>query len=248
MTRKRLRRWILLLIAALLMVVALGVLLAPHVLRSYLVRWSGMQRLAPYVYIDPDMSESRQELFLAVLVNARGRVEGLYGEMTAHPTIIAGHSMDVMAVYGGNTYNRAGKTLSSAAATFIILGPQGVRDVNILAHELAHAEFFARIGYLNRSSVPNWFDEGLAVQVDERISLDSWRLGTDNGRTAPELSQMGVIRHDDWLGYATAKYEVRRWLDLVGLQGLLHLIESINHGAEFYQIYRSIEEAHTSAQ
>jgi hypothetical protein len=150
--------------------------------------------------------------------------------------------MQVMKDYGGNSYNRAGRTLSTAVETFIILGPYGIRKVDILAHELAHAEFFQRLGYRNRNQVPNWFDEGLAVQVDDRVSLEQWRWSTDDGRTAPELSQIGIIRHDDWLGYATAKHEVNRWLNIVGQEGLLSLIDEIRAGEDFHQVYRAIEE------
>ncbi len=230
------------------MVVALAVLLAPNVVRSYLVRWSSMVRIAPGVYVDPGMSLDQQKQFLAVLDKAEERVAALYGEYSAQPVIIAGHTMDVMEIYGGDRYNRAGKTLSSAAATFIILGPHGVRDVDILAHEMAHAEFFTRIGYRNRERVPNWFDEGLAVQVDERVSLGTWSQGAGDGSAGPDLARMGVIRHDDWLGYATAKHEVRRWLDQVGQRGLLSLLRELRQGTEFYQAYQGVEEEHASNQ
>lgn len=243
MTRRLVRRWLLLSAAALLMAAAFSGLLAPNILRSYLVRWSDMQQAAPRVYVDSGMSPDQRDRFLMVLDEAEARVVGLYGDYTAEPTIIAGHTMHVMEAFGGNSYNRAGRTLSSGISTFIILGPQGIRDVDILAHELAHAEFFKRIGYRKRDQVTNWFDEGLAVQVDDRVSLEQWRLRTDNGSTAPELSQMGVIRHDDWLGYATAKHEVRRWLDVVGQRGLLALIESVRAGEDFHQVYGAIEEA-----
>jgi hypothetical protein len=242
----RIKRWFLLLLAALVMAVALGALLAPHVLRCYLVRWSDMQRIAPGVYVDPGMPQTQRDRFLALLAEAETRVAALYGEYSTHPVIIAGHTMMVMEIYGGNSDNRAGKTLSSGAATFVVLGPNGVRDTNILAHELAHAEFFARVGYRNRGRVPVWFDEGLAVQVDERVPLETWRLDASGGRAAPDFGEMGGIRHDDWLSYATAKAEVHRWLDQVGQQGLLGLFRELRQGAAFYQAYRDIEAAHAS--
>ena len=193
MTRKRILRWLLLGVVAVFLTMTFMGLMAPNVVRAYMVRWSNLTQVAPKVYVDPNMTPAMQIGFMDALERAKGRVAGLYGEYTANPTIVAGQDMQVMKDYGGNSYNRAGRTLSTAVETFIILGPYGIRKVDILAHELAHAEFFKRLGYRNRNQVPNWFDEGLAVQVDDRVSLEQWRWSTDDGRTAPELSQIGII-------------------------------------------------------
>jgi hypothetical protein len=156
--------------------------------------------------------------------------------------------MEVMKTYGGNSYNRAGRTYLTPVTTFIILGPDGVLSADVLSHELAHAEFSARIGHWNRDKIPNWFDEGLAVQFDDRYSEAEWQTRTDNGRTAPDLDQIGTIKHDDWLGYATAKHEVRRWLDIVGQEGLWALLQAIKSGEEFQETYYSLERTYTTAQ
>jgi hypothetical protein len=59
---------------------------------------------------------------------------------------------------------------------------------------------------------------------------------------------MGTIEHDDWLGYATAKHEVERWLEVVGREGLEALLQSIQNGAGFQETYQAIERAHTNPQ
>jgi hypothetical protein len=212
------------------------------------VKWSDLDNIAPNLYVDPDMSESQRQILLSSLADAKEKVAGLYGKYTANPVIIAGHTMEVMKTYGNNSYNRAGRTYLTLAATFIILGPEGSLSADVLSHELGHAEFSARIGYWNRNAVPNWFDEGLAVQFDDRYSEAEWRTRTDNGRMAPSLDQIGIIRHDDWLGYATAKHEVRRWLDTVGQEGLWALLQAIRNGDEFQEAYHSLEQAYTTAQ
>ena len=111
----------------------------------------------------------------------------------------------------------------------------------MLAHELAHIEFAVRIGHWNRGKIPVWFDEGLAVQFDGRYSETEWQTRTDNGRIAPALDEIGIITHNDWLKYATAKHKVKRWLDIVGQTGLAALVQSIHNGADFQQTYRAIE-------
>jgi hypothetical protein len=233
----------------LLLLGALFLTLAPRaIVRCYLVRWSSLDRLAPKLYVDPHMPQSQRQNLLSSLSGARERIATLYGEHTANPVIIAGHTMEVMSAYGGNAYNRAGRAYLTPVATFIILGPDGLRSGDVLAHELGHAELVARIGHGHLAGVPNWFDEGLAMQFDDRYSEAAWRTRTDNGRTAPDLNQMGTIEHDDWLGYATAKHEVERWLEVVGREGLEALLQSIQNGAGFQETYQAIERAHTNPQ
>jgi hypothetical protein len=233
-------------VSLLLLVAALVAVIAPDVTRCYLVRWSALDNIAPHVYVDPGMPESQGQTLLSSLAEGRERVAALYGEYSANPTIIAGHTMEVMKAYGGNSYNRAGRAYLTPVANFIVLGPDGTRSLDILSHELAHVEFSTRIGHRNRSRVPNWFDEGLAVQFDDRYSEAEWRTLTDDGRTAPDLDHKGIITHDDRLGYATAKHEVRRWLDIVGQEGFFTLLTAIRNGDEFQEAYRSIEQAYTT--
>jgi hypothetical protein len=59
------------------------------------------------------------------------------------------------------------------------------------------------------------------------------------------LDQIGIITHDDWLKYATAKHEVRRWLDVVGQEGFWAFLQSIRNGAGFQEAYRSTGRAYT---
>jgi hypothetical protein len=234
----------------LLLIGVVGVKLAAHpIVRCYLVRWSDLDTIAPNVYIDPDMPESQRQLLLSSLADAKARVATLYDEYTANPVVIAGHTMEVMKAYGGSSDNRAGRAHLTPIAAFIVLGPNGLSSVeNVLPHELAHVEFSARIGHGNRGKIPVWFEEGLAVQFDDRYSKTEWQIRTDNGRTVPALDQIGIITHNDWLKYATAKHEVRRWLDVVGQEGFWAFLQSIQSGAEFQETYHSIERAYTTPQ
>jgi len=245
---KRVVKILLALILLLFLGAAFSRLASHGIARCYLVKWSKLDNIAPNLYIDPGMPKSQRQVLLLSLADARARVAALYGEYTANPVIIAGHTMEVMRTYGSNSYNRAGRTYLTLATTFIILGPEGSLSTDVLSHELGHAEFSARIGYWNKNEVPNWFDEGLAVQVDDRYSEAEWRARTDNGRVAPALDQIGIMRHDDWLGYATAKHEVRRWLDTVGQEGLWALLQAIRNGDEFQETYHSVEQIHTTTQ
>lgn len=227
----------------LLVLAGLGIAkLSGHpVMQCYFVRWTELEEIAPKVFIDPNMPEDKREFLLVSIEEAKDRISGLYGEYTAAPVIIAGHTMEVMERFGGNTYNQVGRTYLTALGSYIIFGPDGISDTDVIAHEIGHAELAQRIGQKAANQLPDWFEEGLALQFDNRFTEEDWEKRTSNGINAPNLEEISVITHDDWLGYATAKHEVRRWLDAAGQDGLLSLLQSIRNGADFYQAYQSIE-------
>jgi len=124
------KRLLLVGIALLLIVAVLAVRAAPAVARCYVVRWSDLDNMSPNFYVDPDMPESQRQMLLSSLPDAKARVATLYGEYTADPVIITGHTMDVMKTYGGNSYNRSGRTCLTPVASLFILGPNGVRSID----------------------------------------------------------------------------------------------------------------------
>ena len=235
--------WLLLLMGA-----AYFVLDRQAIIRSYLVRWSDLEEISPNLYVNPQMQVTQKLLLISSLADSKKRLHSLYGEYTADPVVIAGHTMEVMKVYGGNSYNRTGRTYLTTVATIVVLGPDGVVSQDVLSHELAHAEFVKRIGYRNKNAIPSWFDEGLAVQFDYRFSDSERRFANDNVEAALELDQLGTIEHDDWLGYAKSKQEVGRWLEVVGEKGFRDLLQAIRSGDNFYETYRLIEQTYSAAQ
>ena len=56
--------------------------------------------------------------------------------------------------------------------SIILLNHQG-QQLDVMAHEWAHAEFVHRVGIIHRElNVPTWLDEGLAMQVDLRTGYN----------------------------------------------------------------------------
>ena len=78
----------------------------------------------------------------------------------------------------------------------ILLNADG-QNVDVMAHEWAHAETAARVGVLHRTyQMPTWLDEGLAMQVDLRPSYNLQalqRLVQQAGRV-PRLTQISSPR------------------------------------------------------
>jgi hypothetical protein len=240
-------RSILLVLVLLLLVIGTYYKLSQYeIIRSYLVRWSDLENIGPDLYVDPGMPESQQQILRTSLADAKENIATLYGEYTADPVIIGGHTMEVMKTYAGNSYNRAGRTYLTLLRTFIILGPRGVLDEDVISHELAHAEFSARVGHKSSDEIPSWFDEGLAVQFDGRVPEVESPPRDEEGSYAFDLNQKDDIKHDDWQAYANAKHEVRRWLDVVGREGFQKFVQAMRSGEDFQEAYHSIEDANST--
>jgi hypothetical protein len=208
---------------------------------------AGMRPLAGNVYIDPSLPDDQAEAGLALLEAARQRVAAVYGDLEARPNIVFCASADCYRSFGAIG-------LGFTDGKHIVFAPEG-RSVAIIAHELAHVEFAARIGGFDKvlKTVPQWFDEGQAVMVSmaEEFSDHAWSHATGNGRHAPDLGTLASM--DEWmritgvkgenmqLSYGTARREVSRWFGHCGCAGLSALISALQANEPFAKAYARIE-------
>jgi hypothetical protein len=127
----------------------------------------------------------------------------------------------------------------------LIVSPRGVDPV-IVRHELSHAELHAELGFLKTidGAVPQWFDEGLAVNVsdDPRYLAP---VGSDRCLVEP-TGELPADRHawiqgaQNDLLYAKAACIVSRWLgDAKGPERVRSLVRALNAGQPFETSYRS---------
>jgi hypothetical protein len=141
------------------------------------------------VYFAPDIDGDARRGLLEQLADARRRVAEFFGPLRARPKLIfsARDSDSFMeGKVAATRYHPFGAT--------IVVGPEG-RSVDVLAHELAHAELLARIGYPRLDwCVPTWFDEGLAAQFDARPIHGAAALQRRlaEGWRAPPLEQLAT--------------------------------------------------------
>jgi hypothetical protein len=171
------------------------------------------------------MPADRRGAAKATVEAARARVRAFYGDLQSTPRVLICATESCYSPLGGGS---RGVTLLDRA---LILSPRGA-DTVIAAHELAHAELHRRIGLaatLGRS-VPQWFDEGLAVVVsDDPRSLAP---GPDRCRAEPggdlPAARAAWIETAASAGlYARAACRVSRWLDAHGgAAGVLSLVSS----------------------
>jgi hypothetical protein len=219
----------------------------PRIVRTHLVPLippGDLVRVGDDLWVESAMNSVELGRVEDDLVRARARVAGIFGEVRAHPTVIV-----VRDVAGIDRYcaNDTGAAYNSPFGSFVVLGPHGYASVDVIAHELVHAEHAQRAGYLRYTlATPMWFIEGLAMQVDTRSRYDdrAWSETTDDGRNAPALESLETARGfgggNAVARYATARRKVARWLAEAGPRGLHTLLEASLSSGSFESLYGEI--------
>jgi hypothetical protein len=165
------------------------------------------------------------------------------GKFVAKPIIIYCKTYKQYLKYS-NEYT-AGLTRVTSVNTYLVLWKGGL-NLDVIAHELCHAELSARLGIYNRLLLmPGWFDEGLAMQLDEREEFD-WETDTTNfyeylkpmrGYKAFWKGSLFRVQKN----YCYAKIEVGNWLGPEPSEKLYKLVKGLNEGVPFIQLYEELD-------
>ncbi len=190
------------------------------------------------IYIDASLdADLEKDKILSNLDAARLLLREVYVEVEAPlPAIFLCVSKNCATYLG-----RRGEKASSFGHWAIVVYRDG-NSPGILAHELSHIEIGFRLGFYNMSSVPIWFDEGVAVVVsqDRRyLNVDpSGRLSCKEGVSGAMITDL-----DEWwrragtgdIGiYSAAACEVIKWIDHSGNEGsLVRLLDLLRSGESF---------------
>ena len=165
----------------------------------------------------------------------RQRISDLFGAPQARPIIVFWRQADFLAKLRLNEYAST-HMLGTRACTFV--GPKG-RNVDVVAHELVHAEVFDRVGpWVRMTQVPVWFDEGLAMQVDHRgeyslpEDVSTTYIRSVSGPAAFFVANDHALTHN----YAAAKLEMARWVSAVGRQEVYARLARMRSGEPFSKV------------
>lgn len=215
--------------------------LFPEQTRSILVDYSHFKK-EDRLYFSPMTAQSKIDSVQSLIELASSRVANFWGEKTCNPKFIYCETSEDFKKFG-SPYPVPALT-HIKFCSYIVISKEGV-DVDIISHELSHAEFYKRIGFSNWSfKIPRWFDEGLAMQNDYRdyYSEDTLKLRTDNFKNLFDVKQLKTGKQFDegdidkiMLNYMAAKYEVKNWYTKEKLE---KLIRDINSGKSFEEAYR----------
>lgn len=196
------------------------------------------------VYINNNNAKSPEEI-LALIKQAEERVGAFYGDLhyKDETVIIVCDDTGLKEKLGGG---KSTFTMTIPSKKHYICLSDDYFNLDIVSHEITHAELHTRLSVSALNSIPSWFDEGIATQNDyrEQYSEENWIARTDNGKNAIALEDMDEPSEfyageadDRRFRYINAKHEVAQWMEEHKTEGLLALIDRINNGEDFQAVY-----------
>lgn len=196
------------------------------------------------VYVENGYSGNIDEV-KSLVDEARSRVLGFWGSIESSPAVIISDNAGTLAKLGGD--HDTATAIIFKAYSYIAVSDEYL-NVDVLAHEMTHAELHTRLykGKLPQTLIPTWFDEGVATQNDyrEQYSDEMWRIRTENGSDIIALDKMDTpsefyagTADDRRFRYLISRHEVKEWINRNGTDALIRLIERVNAGEDFYELY-----------
>lgn len=213
----------------------------PEQTRSILIDYSDFKKDGR-LYFNKNTPQNMVDTLKSLTEIASNRVAEFWGQKICNPKIIYCESEEDFKKYG-SPYQIPALTHIKFGSC-IVISSEGI-DLDIIAHEISHAEFFERIGFYNWSfKIPRWFDEGLAMQNDNRAyySEDTLKLKSNNYKNLPDIKKLKSGKqfseegsHEQiMLNIMTAKHEVKNWYTKEKLD---KLIKDINSGKTFEEAF-----------
>lgn len=188
---------------------------------------------------DAGLSSVEREAALSDRQQAITRIAATFGAPRARPVIVHVSRPDALWPF---TFNSFGSTSFVPGRACIVIGPDG-RGVDVLAHELVHAEVFDRVGWWRRlTAVPTWFDEGSGMQVDYRAAFDLPKAQSAATTAAIQSSDttkkfFGVPPQQLMQHYSHSKVQVAAWLNRVGQKTFYDRLAALHYGKPFEQVW-----------
>jgi hypothetical protein len=216
-------------------------ILFPQQTRSILIDYSAFKK-NDRLYCNTATPQHKIDSVQYLLQLASNRVGSFWGQKKSNPKYIYCDSDADFKKFGSAFPVPALTHLKLGAA--IVISSQGA-DLDILAHEICHAELYERIGFYNRTfKIPTWCDEGLAMQNDYRnyYSEDSLKIKSDNYKNIPNVKKLitgkqfneGASNEKIMLNYMAAKHEIKNWYTKEKLD---KFIKAINTGKTFEKAF-----------
>lgn len=208
---------------------------------------ASFEKISDNVFINRDYARNRDEI-TGLINKAKSRAADFYGSLTCqdHTVIIICDDDKLLAKLGGD-HDTHHITLFPVKRSYVSVSTEYL-TVDVLAHELTHAELYERLSGKAFRRVPTWFSEGIALQNDyrEQYGPEAWAEQTDNGKNIVAHEDMDTAaefysgtKEDRRFRYLNAKHAVVEWLEKHGLQGFMALIDRLNGGEDFSAAYGS---------
>lgn len=201
------------------------------------IAYRDLDRLPDGTFVEQTVSTAQRQRVSALRREATGRINAFVGAAVARPVVVV---LDDPAALWPIQFNRHASTVFGGTRACVVVGPEG-RSLDVLAHELMHAEVFERVGPWRKAmAVPTWFDEGLAMQLDHRAKYDAGPqdTATDSVRSLASASAFFAGTDAELTAhYAFAKVEVSRWVARIGPGDIATRLARLKAGTDFHCVW-----------
>ena len=258
--KSKVKRRYIILLSLLLLVVTFGIVFFQFTPIGYCmtVQFRDFTEVEHNIYIDNEYSyvtvNENNELIdkdnVPSLINeAKSRVRAFFGELQSDPVFIISDKSD--------KYSKTGSGIAYTFTLFRVHSYIAIShthlNVDVIAHEITHAELHYRVteGKLfqvgNDYGIPVWFNEGLAGINDHRefLSDEAMNRKIEIGFEffdVTQLSRADFIDVNSFLSqenYLMCTHVVKTWVDVNGIDALLLLIDGVRSGDDFFELYGS---------
>lgn len=212
----------------------------PQETRSILIDYSNFKKDGR-LYFNLNTSQNKIDTLKSLIQQASIRVSNFWGQKTCNPKYIYCDKE--------NDFKKYSVSPSAPAVTYlktgsvIVLSNEAI-DLDIIAHEISHAELYERIGFYKFTfKIPSWFKHGLAMQNDYRnyYSEDTLGVKLKNLKNLPNIKNIKTdgqfyesTLEQVMLNYMMAKHEIRNWYTK---EKLNRLIKDLNSGKSFKEAF-----------
>jgi len=212
----------------------------PQETKSILIDYSNFKKEGR-IYFNASTPHMKIDHLKGLINQASIRIDTFWGEKTSNSKFIYCDNNKDFEKYCVNP--------SAPAVTYLKFGSiivlsADAMDLDIIAHELSHAEFYERTGFYNFNyKIPSWFKHGLAMQNDYRdyYSDDTLKTKSDSFKNLPDIKSFksdrqfySGSREQIMLNYMAAKHEIKKWYTK---QKLDKFLKAINSGKAFEEAF-----------
>ncbi len=217
-----------------------------HIFWLLTIKYSDFNSIDKKIYMDPSLDESEHTEILDLLNQSKKRIIEKYGSFSATPTIVITGTTKTSRQYGLGVF--PGKAFTTPWEGYIVLNHQTI-DINLLAHELMHTQMRDVLGYwAYQTKIPTWFDEGVAMQVDDRshYTVDYKLFDQQEIERVKTLNSPAQFwtntQEQDIKNYRAAKAAVQEIWHIYSPKTLYSMLLRVRQGESFRNVFLKIKE------
>ena len=188
----------------------------------------GLEEVHSGIYVDSTLSQIDREALLVLVKAAKARVENAYGEMSSVPRYIVTKDPK----YSQFGFNPTGMARSTLLRECVFIGPKGI-NVDVIAHETAHAELFHRATFYTKNfKIKPWLLEGSGTYVDYREPLLLSNINLDSS-VVEHVKSLSNFSSGDIQAYQASRVAFEE----ANPEKLYEGIARLNHGESFNTVF-----------